>query len=794
MKLLFFLVVLFGVVYSQSLSGIVLSVTTYATCAISPLNQLPLSQGSSSNNFTNPCEQYGYDQNVTAVRVLIRPNRAGASKLVFNLYHTTNSSTAGSYDYNKNCSGTASGANCIVLTNPLVLSFDSTALYAQYELLRRKYASPYAYAVLVNDNVNLPSTAAKNSFSYVETVDCSGLTVNNDVWQIGFKPTGNSQTGTQSCPSTLTSNGKVSVENQFYDPPGSTYVSEAGYSMPYLGTSIANNDACTVLMCQSPIAPQLFQPQAYFGIVTRGLEPLCTIFDIVQRPTGLMNIRLIATTANSTQTVIMSTTNGGSLQAIPGILSAKINTIDTGIGQIGRVIPGVIVTCNTCDNDNSGNVNCELGLVNDMAGVVAANDTFTIINPWTNQTSTPGTQGTPGIEHLVNCNLPASICRRNIGGLPSAASWYYIPPELNFVVGTGCNQNGMEATIYNQPDIQARVCNAILGCSSNVVNFTSNGCDYLAGMCVPGFPQQSSGGLTLGQNVVFTFCEISQIWARFLAQYTGVANSGTYNFNDGYFWMPPGYDPASNPFFIVNQKLLTLALGGDSSEVSVDITVYVSGSFIAQVNVVAPGEFIAQGQACTSASQDAGALTYSVKNTGATVGNYLISATAILPAGNTPNTFTFEGVGVGNLTSVETLEIPAGGIGSGAFDYTYTGTTGSSMTILLVLSIPAGNGQFTVIEQETVTCTTVGGEVFIDNLQQNVSSTVYVNPPAPCAWWQIFTCWSGLNWFALLIRIFILCTFILFYGTVLVVLIIAIVCTCRLCFEKQRLKNVSKKG
>ncbi len=779
-KILAFFLVGIALCYGQSLEGVVESVTTYPTCLESPLNQLPLSQGSASNNFTNPCEQYGNDNNVTAIRVNIRPNRSQATKLVFSLYHSTNASSSSVYSQKQNCSGTNNGANCFVLADPLILSFESTELWAVYQLIRKKYSIPYAYYVFVNQDVKLPNGGQTDFDTAAETIDCSALDYDASTAGV-FQLEVNGQNGkSQSVCPQMFLNSQYSKLNQFYSPPGNSYVSQT--TDPQTGNATPTDAQCTALLCRYLDDDQ---NSHYLGVLPREVEPLCTVFDILQRPTGLMNVKLNVTTSQGTQILVLSTTDGGDLQAVPGLLSAQITNINTGIGLIGRTISGYIITCNTCNDDNAGDINCELGLVDDTAGVTVPGDTFTITNPYTSQA---GTQGIPGKKGYTDCNLPAAVCRENVGGTPANAWWYYVSSLTNYQYGLGCDMNGVKPTIYNQQTVRDYVCPIALEKATS----SDSSLGAFAGACIPGFPQQGNA-LILGDNVVFTPCQVSQIWAQFLGQYTGVnTTDGTHSFSSGYFNMPPAFNPPSPNYFIKNSQLYTLALGGDSSEVSVDIIIYLQGEFVGQINLVSPGVFSSAGLACTSAQEDQGALSYSVKNTGSTAGQYQVVATAILPSGDTPQVFSFTAVGVpGTLSATQSIEVAAGQVGTNIFDYTYTGQAGSALNMQLELYIPSGSGNFVLLQKEVVKCTIAGPGRFIDNIQSNVAANNYVPPPQPCSWFDL-TCWNNLGLEEWLIRGFILIMSLLILLTLNVFIIYAIVRECMYWNEERKIDSLTK--
>jgi hypothetical protein len=730
------------------------------------LNQLPLSQGNEANNFTNPCDQYGASNNVTEVRISIRPQRNGADHLVFTIYDTANSSVNAQYTQSVNCSATGVGGNCLVINNPLIVSFDSTGVFATYEMLARQYATSYAYATYYNPNANVPNNV-KGHLAYVtDVVDCATLNNQPGANEIGV--TTEKGDTTTVCPPSVKNNKAV---NQFYDAPQNAFV---GSNTP------TTNDQCPVLLCQKEN-----DASEYVAIVTRQIEPLCKIFDIQQLPSALMNIRVNVQNATTTQSIVLSTENGGTIQSIPGVLSARINTFDSGIGAVGPAVPGNIITCNTCPDGSAGNTNCVPGLVDDTAGL--PDDGFSIINPFTSQA---GPSGTPGLEGYTDCNLPTSVCRRNVGGQPSNANWFYTGLEQNYFWGLSCSQNGMNpSNLYNDPAIQGKVCQAAAFCPQD----NSTLCGIFGAECVPGYQQQASSGLGLGEQIVFTPCQVMLIFAEFLAQYTGAGN-GTHDFSSGYFFMPPGFIQSNPNYFIKESKLYTSSYAGDTPEVSVDMSIYLSGSLVAEVTTVAPGEFISAGQSCASTADANGALAYTVKNTGSVAGNYFVTATVILSTLSEPSLFSFTGTTLsGQTTAIQSIQVGPGLNVTGQFGYTYTGANGDMIQITLGLEVSTGSsGNKLLLEQETVSCTVIGGEVFINNIQSSTNSTVTSNPPPPKCKWDNLSCWDNVGLFGMIIRLIIIILIGLAYITALVLGIILTINLCRLCILENDVKRAAR--
>ena len=727
--------------HAQTLFGSVQSVTTYDSCSVSPLAESPFKFGSPDTNFASPCDSIGTGQTVTEVRVLVFPNRVpDQDNLVFSTSfapkHTNKAGFSGEYNIDDVCGGSPIGANCSVLNDKLVVSIESTALYADYQLLRRGYNAPYAYEVSVcQTDLNDPSDIS-TPFYAIGGQTCKQQNSANLGCFFAGVDVGGINTGgsaTSACP------GSVSKGGKFYTPPSPDTVTTQ----------------CNTLYCRTQQPNSVGVP--WVSMTPNGVYPLCSIFDIQPRPSGKMNLRVTVDNGTQSQQILLSTTQSGTVQAVPGLLFARINNINTGVGIIGNSLGGAIVTCKSQeDSDPNHPGDIANGLLNDAATTDA--DGFTIANPFYSQACPGGICNNAagkniGILGYTNCNLPAAPCRKNIGADNPNSFWYYVPQELITQYGLGCNQNGLQTnSIYSRPDIQLQVCEEASFCQmDNDNNSTTNDCSPGASTCIPGFQQFSSQTLRPASHV-FTPCQVNQQFASYLDEYS----KGNF---DGYFWMP-SEDPEDPSWWLVGDVLRSPAIGGSSNEVSVDLSIYIVGEFLGEIQTASTGMFASASQICSAVQGGVGTAVASVRNTGASPGSFAVTALFNTTEGGA--SFTIDSTGVtsqvGDLaTIVQPIAVAA--TSQFSFDYTYDGADTSKITVTFTLYTLAGNGELIKLETTTLGCDIVDPIQF----ENGVGAFNEFNPgnvgQHQCSGTFNIFCWTNLSlrdWIGHLVAITIL--------------------------------------
>lgn len=739
--ILLFSLISFGAVQSQTLFGSVQSVTTYESCSVSPLAESPLKFGSPDTNFDSPCDSVGSEQTVTEVRVLVFPDRVpNQDNLVFSTSfspkHTNQAGTGGSYNIDDVCGGAPVGANCSVLNDKLVITIESTSLYADYQLLRRAYNAPYAYQVSVCQTDQNDPSDISTPFYAVGGQTCNQQNMANLGCFFAGVDAGGINTGgtsTSACPSSITKG------NEYYTKPSANTVTTQ----------------CNTLYCRTQQPNEAGVP--WVSMTPNGLYPLCSIFDIQQRPSGKMNLRLTVDNGTLAQQIVLSTTQSGSVQAIPGLMFARINNINTGVGIIGNSLGGAIVTCKSQeDADPSHPGDVANGILNDAATTDA--DGFTIANPYYAQACPGGVCNNMagkkvGEAGYINCNLPSATCRANVGADNPNSFWYYVPPELTTQYGLGCNQNGLKTdSIYNRVDVQLQVCEEASFCQMDADNnSTTNDCSPGTSTCIPGFQQFASETLRPTTHV-FTPCQVNQQFASYLDDYS----KGNF---DGYFWMP-SEDPEEPSWWMVGDVLRSPAIGGSSNEVSVDLSIYIVGEFLGEIQTASTAVFASAAQICSAVRGGPGTAVASVRNTGASPGNFAVTATFNTTEGGA--SFTIDATGltsqVGNVaTIVQPVAVAA--TSQFTFDYSYDGADTSKITVIFTLYTLAGNGELVKLETTTLGCDIVDPIQFEDGLGAfNEFNPGNVGQHQCSGTFNIF-CWKNLSvrdWIGHLVAITIL--------------------------------------
>lgn len=720
-------------VSAQTLSSAVQSVTTYKSCAVSPLNQAPLSSGSNATNFQNPCDNIGQSETVTEIRVTVFPRRvAGEDNFVFNLKprHSNQPGLETTYNINDICGGSVVGSNCTILNDKLDITIESTALYAKYEMKRRKYSVPYWYEVFTCDNVLFTSsTGLKPVFNdrtqFGQSTDCFELSTNTP----GLDNTGDSEAVCEVDASKI-SKFATPGSTQSLDDPGKT-------TTLYCATDLST-------MSGGSVPSDSQEEESYVSIQAFRNFPMCSAFDISSKPLGLMNLRITVNNGTSSQQIILSTTDGGAVNAVPNQMYARINRINTGVGQIGNILSGLMVTCiPSSDGDGSGNEYS--GILDDTASQTT--DGFSIKNPWSVQVcqdeDCSGQEGEPGILDYVNCNIPVAPCRANIGGSKPNSFWYYVPSDLISQYGTFCNQNGVDPDyLYTNAGSMFEVCEAAAACQPSPGTSQFDGldadCTIYNGQCIPGYDTPASLN-TQTFSRALTPCQVNQQMATFAEEYV------EGDFSKGYFWMPPGYDPANPNFWVKGTELLTNALGGDSDEVSVDLSIYVVGEFLGEIQTASTAVFETTAQICTAVEGGEGSAIAVVRNTGASAGRFLVTATFFTT--NETAAFTIETSSVPNTnTGAIFQDVAVNAFANVRFDYFYSGSDGNNVEVEFTLSSLVGNGELVLLQEVRIGCVITGG---IDIPEPDGSFRFRENPPGGVEYqcdgtFNIF-CWNNLS-------------------------------------------------
>lgn len=691
---------------AQSLNGIsIVSVSTYATCTDVP-SDLPF-VNNTAYSIDNTTDSNGFfpctilNNTVTSIELrLTQQLSAGSTNLQIELNYLIPNGDGTQYSLTNTCQGAAVGGACQVLSTPLVITFDTTQLFAAYEMTPRPLPYPFAYQPYKQSKNIIPGS---DNLSYVVVGSTPCKTLEGGVG-VGVEYASAGLFGL--CPpndSPLVTPGA----RQFY----------GGYD----GTVIGSNDQCSALSCRIPKT----NGATHISNAFQKLGPQCYAWDLEANPRAIMNIRATLTYNNKNTTVVLGTEQGNTISAVDGVIFMQITNTNFGSGVVANSLPGLIVTCGSCAADDLA---CNGAPFDDLP----TTDDFTLYNPWL-------------FNNPKSCTLPVAKCRQGfkLPAQPQNGFWFYVPPGLAATYAYGvCNSNGFDSyeTASGQNSGTSGINNRI--CASIQQSEAS---------CIPGIqqlPQFSQEQATF----TYTPCLVNQLFASVLDCYTSRAQCDrTVSF------LPLDYNVAPNlsQYFLHRGKLYRNAIDIGNSQGTVELAMYVSGSFLGTVTNVAAGAFVDQSVRCSSNQNSEGSVVYGVQNKNGTTGStYTVCANFTLPQGLKPAQLTLIGPTQqidGRLVICSTIGVPAGGVTYGLFGYRYNGDLGpNSLSVHLVLSAEGASRQYVFAEADANCASVVGVGIAPAFVINNAPSTSnFVPNTFVCHWYNIF-CLSGSWWQTLL--------------------------------------------
>lgn len=689
--------------YAQQLGGTIESISEVTTCSGSDLSSGQLAGILETQGIESPCADIGGDANVLTMLVRITPNLvAGGTVFELTLNHLPNGD-AENYDPTQPCSGTAQGADCIVLSESIVLTFGSTQLMNGYTVRRRLgFNFPYGYLGYISTQ-----GISANLFLKTFVADCSTLSnmqqINNPSMLFG---TGSANP----CPSSISHPSGFSASGTCDATTG--YTSDDPNCYYILGASSAfSNQECGFLGC------------IYFddyegaqGIWARTLSPTCDLHDINEGARAVMNIKVeVGSATNSSEfAVARLSTERFQTVAIVDSVYTRLVSFQTGLGATGQNLGGAIVTCSACQNGDDATAQCESPSTDGSPNTCASQLLFDY--------------GKPGLANLddltiplqryvqdnpdTHCSYPSANCRAAAGGCPGKSLWYYVRPEYLSMFNTGCSGNGVSPLYYTQSQAAAE---------DECFHFSASKYQDKSDFSLTCFPGYEQSGTLPGQQNSVTPCLVEQLWAN------QMVNDLDTQGQESVEWMPQDYIRGSPNYALQGNTLLTPFGGGQSDDASVLVQVVLAGTFDSLITRFAPGEFVDSHMNCDGITDGgSGEILFTVKNTGASVGTYEVFAE--LQIAN-------DGVSISNITSenyyqltspsatVEfeggntvTFQVAAGQLGGSALAFLYSGGVTDGLIARLNLTAPI-TGQSQFLDSEVFSCGLFGGTSLTGDLQ-----------------------------------------------------------------------------
>lgn len=693
---------------SQPLLGAIQSVSQYSSCTQSPLrpmttiNQAPPNNTNTTSDPNNGgCVLFGTDP-VTVIRLQIRPNRVvGGQNLVFQIGDLPQQDTTVDYSLLSNdqgqnaCSGTGVGEQCNALLQKLVITFESTRLFARYSFAGVHNPVPYAVVLSENPTTTVcdPSKCPSSEpiccseagvdikyqgFAfYSSLVSCTAIETQN-----GFRALdpafGPSEYGSV-CPASLSS-----PQSDFYDAPSGRITNAAK----------DNVGQCTAGYCRVPSAVQSDQDR-WTATIPQVFGPLCSWNELNSRPQPLMMASVFvadgsysASQPTNVDRLDLSTELGA--QPIRSSLYpvvAQLNRINTGFGIVANTLLGGVVQCGHGGPEN------KLGPLDDMPGLVEPFSSATLLdarriqqrlyNPWRDVDRDQQTRVSRNIRQ--KCVYPTTACRRLF--LPSwftqrsadeqaAPGWWYYFPESRLSEYSDtqqCNKNGVLGTAITVPSILQALCvsQAQNGIGTQCVSqagipagtptggtCTPEGAPAnsgrlidnvgVSGKCFPGYSQATVNDPQA--RTVFTPCMVSLTYSKILTQLgasarptgTPVPTANPKSVQRPSF-VPVDYLQNQPNYWLSNNRLLTEALGGSSDQVSLDITLYVGASLTRSVIPISTGRFLRASMLCDATTGGAGSIAWSTQNAGNLPGRFWVAVNfTTLPTGGQPTQIRYD--------------------------------------------------------------------------------------------------------------------------------------------------------
>lgn len=761
--------------------GIIQSISSYSSCTQSPLAgqvaQNPNTNATQAGN--SVCSVFGQTETITVIRVRLTPLRtAGVQNLVLRVPavppvgQTYDMSGASDTQQQFACAQVPVGGQCLVPSQPLILTFTTTGAFAGYDATLRPSAIPSCYVQNAVPNWNqqcgVNDTVCQNFLTnviqgstplpyYGGGQNCDTVTNPGGVNQVNPNlPESYGLSVQNACPQADQLPESVAP---FYDAP-----SESLSTSPY----------CYTTYCKIPSHSATSDADTWTVSYTYDRAPLCGVYDLASRPRTVMAAEVVLAqasyegTQNGTFRVIERMQVSTDLGQLPRVATtapivAQLINVNKGLGIIANNLgPSALVMCNSGGPSNSN------GALDDMPGLVPPTDPAYGVrqqyyNPW--RTANPVEGGARGRAQAQRCTLPVSACRtlmlppwyRNLtaGGADAQVqgNWYFVTMQrLPEYASQTCNKNGINLQLLTTNALLPRICGA------QALSF--NG---VAGQCIPGYEQRDQTFRTA------TPTDVSLFWSSYLARLSAsAAVTGTPVMQPldtsqvpAIDFVPSDYVPL-NPSYWVNNgptgpRLMRDALGGDS--VSLDVLVVTALSFQGQVNSISVGNFVRASMSCDATTSSGGQVSFATVNRGEIGGAFLVAVTFQLPPGGTTadlQAFLTEAtinIG-GEVLKVQSIGGEWGprsgpnGIIALSFDYTYTGPLRNSIEVLLQLYVPAGvQGGYVLVDELVSGCTITRGvvqDLAGKGREGDDNFVVDLSKYRVCIYWyeNLYTCWG----------------------------------------------------
>ncbi len=664
------------------------------------------SSSTNSNGFP-PCDKV--NGTITAIVLRLTPNlRAGSTNLKFTLRYLVPTGDPNNYSLSNVCQGTTPGSQCQVLPQDLIITFDTTQLFAAYSLEQLPYGIPYCYAVSQSPALlNLTSSAnscGQGNYACAGYVDC-----NSAKQLVDLGPYYQSAGLFARCPlQSAIPDAKVA---QYYTGPD--------------GSSIGENNLCSALLCRTPVSNE--QPNGRVTSIIETQGPVCSVWNIQANPSAAMNIRITVTYGNVVKKLVLSTEQGNTISAIENLLFAQIIRTGFGAGVVAPSLPGQLLTCANCAPTDPA---CNSIPFDDLPPAPGDTDGFTLYNPWSTSKNKA-------------CSLPLAACRAafQIPGQPASGRWFYLSPVRTISTALGvCNSNAfwsydaLAGQATNAAGLQQRICANILSSQ---------------GTCIPGLPQPIQFALPR-QPITYTPSLMEQLFATRVSCYIDNHECTAqvdflpldYNVRDGL-----------SQYFFHKGRYYRNALNTADSQGEVEMVLYAAQDFLGQVITIVAGQFVEGTVLCSGNQNTEGSTFYQVQNLNLTsAGQFSVCATYTLPPDADKKHLTLYGPSTRtngtSATICQMISVAAGGTQAGLFNYVYDGNLGSnSLLVTLVLSATAASQTYDFSTIST-SCSTVAGVAIVPNFYgyaDHPEDNPAIATSRVCHWYDLL-CFNGAVW------------------------------------------------
>ncbi|MBS1586624.1 MAG: hypothetical protein JSS82_13905 [Bacteroidetes bacterium] len=706
-------------------------ISPYDNGGYGQLNTSGLVNGTSTVDL---CSVLGQEQITVLQFTLQQQSVAGVNNLVFSLNSippvggSLSDSALADTDNALSCQGTPKGTPCLLLKQPMTVSFDSSIATIQYDLIKQPSYYFYAYIVLYNTEYDVEgstnSTLNLNGVPFASSlVTCSN--VEKPGWIQLTNVVGLSSTcDKEICPSRSSS-------RPFYFGPDSNKPSSAGGN-------------CPIIYCKIPKAV-LKTPHDSWSAITVGVQgPQCSLWRI--NPAGVRTMTARATIkrfeykagnsgstpAISTNYIQLSSRQSGAYQQSGDIpLIAQMSPVQSSQGSVPPAESGGIVTCSRNPQ--------VLNVVNDMP----PQDTTTsfphpntyLYNPWLYTKQGTG-RALTGDAVANGCILPAAACRSYFPPGHTEDSWWYkvdnnIMPQYS---GVQCNSQGMTPQQFANPITASQMCSA-------AARSTQKCTQAVSGECVPNYIQFNE----IKNPLTRTPCLVDQSFEQVLETTTSTP------FDQRYTWpgvtdVPNNYNPLNPQWWMGGATLLTSTVG-DNTIQSV-ITIYTNAEFLGEVVSVSSGKFNNQSMLCNAVAGGPASTAAFIENTGNLPGLYFVTVNvAVGPRGNAsgiaysdPVTEITNGANVYRVVGTS-VGVPAGESAPVQFDLRYTGPASNELTATLSLWILVsensnGINGYQKVDEVTTACTITIGKVLASR-DLNLGNITSPKQGYTCEWYAI---------------------------------------------------------